>query len=104
MDVFTCEPHNDLLANREPNEAFCIAHPGREYAVFFPRAAEVTLDVTALDAAATLRWLHIVNSEWQPAVAVAAGATIEERCPRARRSSTELAELSTRRRSRPPFR
>lgn len=29
MDVFTCGPHNDLLSDRKPNEAYCLAKPGR---------------------------------------------------------------------------
>jgi pimeloyl-ACP methyl ester carboxylesterase len=36
MNVFVCEPRNDLLGDRSPNEAYCLAEPGRQYAVYFP--------------------------------------------------------------------
>ena len=39
IDVFTCTPHNDLLSNRQENEAYCLANPGTEYVVYFPTAA-----------------------------------------------------------------
>ena len=39
MDIFTCEPYNDLLSNRIENEAYTFANPGQEYAVYFPTAA-----------------------------------------------------------------
>ena len=64
MDIFKCAPHNDLLSDRGGNEAYCIANPGKEYAVYFPKGGEVRLDVGALKKAATIRWLDITNSKW----------------------------------------
>jgi hypothetical protein len=66
MDVFTCEPHNDLLQNRSWNEAYCTANPGVEYAVFFPDGGNVLLDASAAkkDKSLTVRWLHIRSSQW----------------------------------------
>ena len=54
IDIFTCEPHNDLLSNRSWNEAYCTANPGVEYAVFFPDGGNVLLDVTATGGQAAL--------------------------------------------------
>ncbi len=34
IDVFACAPHNDLLSERAPNEAYCLAQPGKEYAMY----------------------------------------------------------------------
>ena len=65
MDIFTCEPHNDLLENRSWNEAYCTAHPGVEYGVFFPDGGNVLLDVAGANGQAlTVRWLDIRNSQW----------------------------------------
>ena len=65
MHIFSCEPHNDLLQEREENEAYCIANPGVEYAVFFPNGGEVILDVLAEPGKQVhLRWLDILKSEW----------------------------------------
>jgi hypothetical protein len=65
INIFACEPHNDLLANRSWNEAYCTANPGLEYAVFFPDGGNVILDVShARGKPATVRWLNIRQSGW----------------------------------------
>jgi hypothetical protein len=65
MDIFSCEPHNDLLQNRSWNEAYCTAHPGVEYAVFFPDGGNVLLDVSATGGKPlTARWLDVRKSRW----------------------------------------
>jgi hypothetical protein len=64
-DLFACEPHNDLLAERSWNEAYCLAHPGAAYTVFFPDGGDVRLDVSAV-AGTTLRirWLDVLKAGW----------------------------------------
>ena len=81
MDIFTCTPHNDLLSDREPNEAYCIANPGKEYAVYFPNGGEVRLDLSALKKPATLRWLRVLASEWKESERVEGGRELTLRCP-----------------------
>jgi len=69
MDVFTCEPNNDLLSNREDNEAYVFANPGKEYAVYLPKGGSVDLDLNVnkqKDAkTVNLRWLNIRKGEWK---------------------------------------
>lgn len=74
IDVFTCEPRNDLLAERAPNEAYCLANPGKEYAVYFPAGGEVVLDASAARGRLELRWLDILRSAWRPPQQVHADA------------------------------
>ncbi len=74
MRVFACEPHNDLLTGRGDNEAYCLAEPGKQYAVYFPDGGAVSLDVpdggaVSLDIPATegmltIQWLDIGSSAW----------------------------------------
>jgi hypothetical protein len=65
MDIFTCEPHNDLLSNHSWNEAYCIANPGVEYAVFLTDGGNVFLDVSAVRGEAiAIRWLDIRQCQW----------------------------------------
>ncbi|MFN2156960.1 MAG: hypothetical protein ACK2UX_17130, partial [Anaerolineae bacterium] len=64
LDVYRCEPHNDLLGNRSWNEAYCAAIPGEQYGVFFPDGGNVLLDVSATTAPLTVRWLDIRASRW----------------------------------------
>ncbi len=66
MDVFTCEPHNDLLSNRAENEAYTFANPEREYAIYFPNGGSVDINLHVMKDTKTLtiRWLNIAKSEW----------------------------------------
>jgi len=73
MKFFACEPHNDLLSDREPNEAYCLAEPGEQYAVYFPDGGDVTVDISSLKGPATIRWLEISTSEWKKREAVQGG-------------------------------
>ncbi len=69
MDVFSCEPHNDLLSNREENEAYVLANPGIEYAVYFPKGGSVALHLGAVEKTdadtISIRWLNIGKAEWE---------------------------------------
>ena len=64
MDIFTCAAHNDLLSGRKPNEAYCLANPGKEYAVYFPDGGEVKLDISDVKWELKARWLNIAQSRW----------------------------------------
>ena len=64
MNVFTAEPSNDLLSDRSEDEAYCLAEPGRQYAVYFPDGGEVTLDLSDASGTLTRRWLDIQEAEW----------------------------------------
>ncbi|MFB0525267.1 MAG: putative collagen-binding domain-containing protein [Phycisphaerae bacterium] len=80
-DIFTCEPHNDLLSDRQPNEAYCLANPGKQYAVYFPDGGEVTLDISSLKKPAKLQWLDIMQCQWSAAERVESKNRLQLRCP-----------------------
>jgi len=81
IDPFGCEPHNDLLSDRESNEAYCFAHPGKEYAVYFTDGGEVVLDLSDLKGPATVTWLDIMKSEWGVPQRIEEGHSLPLRCP-----------------------
>ena len=83
IDVFACAPHNDLLSNRKPNEAYCFASPGKDHAVYFPHGGEVTLDIRPRKRPATIRWLDISSSEWQRRRTLRPGRNVVLRPPAA---------------------
>ena len=68
MDIFTCEPHNELLSNRADNEAYAFANPGQEYAVYFPNGGSVNINLSVGEKTGikkgTIRWLNIAKSQW----------------------------------------
>lgn len=81
MDVFSCAPRNDLLSDRKPNEAYCLAEPGVQYAVYFPAGGAVKLDVSGAQGELQLRWLNIARSAWGNAETVSGGRALELKAP-----------------------
>ena len=64
IDIFSCHPRNDLLQERQPNEAYCLAKPGEIYAIYFTDGGEVKLNSSQFESDATIKWLDIQNSKW----------------------------------------
>jgi hypothetical protein len=64
LNIFTCEPDNGLLAEREENEAYCIAELGKQYAIYFPHQGAVTLNLSDAEGTWILKWLNISDSKW----------------------------------------
>jgi len=66
VDLFTMKPYNDLLSQRVTNEAYCLAEPGRQYAVFFTGDADrcVRIELAAPMHSLQLRWLNVATSQW----------------------------------------
>jgi hypothetical protein len=81
MNVFVCEPRNDLLSDRSVNEAYCFAQPGQQYAVYFPDGGQVTLDVSGDKGTLQVRWLDISRSAWQEPRIADGGGTLGLRAP-----------------------
>jgi len=71
--VFSAEPANHLLSNRELNEAYALAEPGLQYAVYFTDGGDVDLDLSGESGEWTLTWLDIMASEWQGETVIQAG-------------------------------
>lgn len=73
IPLWTVKPANDLLSNRDPNEAYLAANPGRAYAVYFPAGGEVRIDFTADKSPLTVHWINIDAGEWGQATEIAGG-------------------------------
>jgi hypothetical protein len=70
------EPRMDLLGEREPNEAYLAADPGRTYVVFFPTSGQVELDLRDLGGEATLRWIRVRRGLWGGDESVTGGGRV----------------------------
>jgi hypothetical protein len=81
MNVFACEPGNHLVTERSPNEAYCLAEEGRQYAVFFPNGGSVKLDLLSASGTLQLRWLDINRGAWQEAQTLRGGGQVELKSP-----------------------
>ena len=63
-NFFNGVPSNQLLSEREENEAFCRAIEGSEYAIYFPNGGEVKLNTAIKKGEISIKWLDILKSEW----------------------------------------
>jgi hypothetical protein len=66
IHIFRMNPRNDLLSQRTSNEAYCLAEPGRQYAVFFTGDGDGSVGIDLVDSKRSLelRWLDIETSSW----------------------------------------
>jgi hypothetical protein len=64
MDVFRAVPRQDLLSDRDDDEAYAMAVEGREYAVYFPAGGSVLFDLTMASGPLAMRWLNILEGTW----------------------------------------
>jgi hypothetical protein len=81
MAWFDADPRNDLLGDRQDDEAYCRALPGRDYAVYFPDGGKVTLDLGGVSGDASLTWLEVLDRRWTPPQEVAVGAPLTLETP-----------------------
>ena len=81
FDIFRSEPRNDLLGERGENEAYLLAVPGEEYAIYFPAGGSVTLDISALPGEFTSRRMDIASATWVEEITVNGGASLTITAP-----------------------
>ena len=67
------KPANELLSDREPNEAYLAAQPGTAYALYFPAGGKVRVDFSAAKGPWVAHWIDIATGEWGLAQNVAGG-------------------------------
>jgi hypothetical protein len=66
VHIFSMNPRNDLLSQRVTNEAYCLAEPGQQYAVFFTGDGDGRVEIELIDSGRSfeLRWLDVATSSW----------------------------------------
>lgn len=73
IPLWSVEPANELLFDRQANEAYLAADPGRAYALYFPAGGEVRLDVSKAREPLVAHWIDIATGEWGPTQDLPAG-------------------------------
>ncbi len=81
ITFFEAKPHNDLLMDREENEAYCRALPGEEYLIYFPNGGEISLDFSEEEAKFSVYWLSITDARWHKGKSVKGGQMVTVRTP-----------------------
>jgi hypothetical protein len=64
IPLWTVEPANQLLRDRDANEAYIAARPGKAYALYFTDGGAVGLDLTDAKGPFDVRWINIESGEW----------------------------------------
>lgn len=71
----------DLLADREKDEAYLAAQPGEKYALYFTDGGSVQLDLAKHDGQFKLRWIDISSGDWGDEHTVEGGASLKVTAP-----------------------
>jgi hypothetical protein len=72
--LWEVEPRLDLLRDREENEAYLTARPGRAYALYFPDGGSLELDLSDQGGVFEVRWIEIATGDWGPTARLEGGA------------------------------
>lgn len=81
IDIMAAEPRLDLLTNRNNDEAYLAAVPGKQYVLYFPNGGSVHLDIKEVDGEFELRWIRILEAAWAGETDISASAAVEISAP-----------------------
>jgi len=76
VKMWDVQPRMELLSQRESDEAYLAAAPGKSYLLYFTDGGDVALDLSGSSGALSLHWINISNGEWG-AKSEIQGGTIE---------------------------
>ena len=75
------KPGNDLLSDREENEAYLTSNPGNYYIIFFTDGGEIGLDLNDFSADFNLKWINVCSGESQSDSVIKGGKTVNLKAP-----------------------
>ncbi len=81
IKLWQVEPANQLLSDRENNEAYLAARPGEAYALYFTDGGAVGLDLKTVVGTFEVRWLDIATGEWGKREQIKGGGIITLNAP-----------------------
>jgi hypothetical protein len=76
VPLWSVEPANELLSEREANEAYLAAERGRAYVLYFPAGGEIQLDLSDAQGTLNVHWINIDTGEPGPQQTLRGGAKI----------------------------
>jgi hypothetical protein len=81
IEFAATKPRNDLLSEREENEAYLLAEPGKQYALYFPKGGEVSLDLIKARGLWEIRWRNVLDGSLLPEIQVEGNSEISVKTP-----------------------
>ncbi|MHB8866808.1 MAG: hypothetical protein ACYC6N_30975 [Pirellulaceae bacterium] len=79
--LWEVEAANELLSDREENEAYVAAQPGQLYAILFTNGGSVRLDLRQHPHTFQLKWINIATGQWDRAEVVEGGERVSIAAP-----------------------
>jgi hypothetical protein len=76
IPLWSVSPADDLLSNRDDNEAYVAANRGRAYAVYFPAGGEVQLDLNDASGTLNAQWINIDTGQAGPQASMPGGGKV----------------------------
>ena len=77
VPLWSLQAADELLSEREANEAYMAADKGRSYVVYFPSGGTVQLDLSGAQGELTAHWINIDTGELGPQKAIQGGGKME---------------------------
>lgn len=81
IPLWLVEPANELLSQRDANEAYAAADKQGACAVYFPAGGEIELDLTASNGKLTVHWININTGEPGPRENITGGDRVKLAAP-----------------------
>ena len=75
------EPSQHLLSQRDNDEAYLAAKPGRQYVVFFPNGGSVDVNLVDAKGEFLLRWVNISTGAWGEKAQINGGKQVTVTAP-----------------------
>lgn len=75
------QAHQELLTDRERNEAYLAAEPGKAYVLFMTDGGSVGLQLPADGAPHSVKWVDISSGDWGPEASLTGGGTVTISAP-----------------------
>ncbi len=72
---------NHLLGQREENEAYLAARPGKLYALYFTNGGSVSLDLKKHPGRYRLKWISIDSGQWGKTANIEGGTNVKIKAP-----------------------
>ena len=81
VDFWAVKPHQELLSDRETDEAYLVAKPGDRYVLYFTQGGSVGLNLKGYDGEFRLKWIDIGTGEWGKEARIPAGRVVTIAAP-----------------------
>jgi hypothetical protein len=81
IPLWSVHPANEMLTDRQTNEAYLSADPGRAYALYFPAGGEAGIDLGKVKGTFVVHWINVDSGEWGPVQEVQAGDNVTVTAP-----------------------